>query len=319
MRRRAALGAAALALLAGIWSIRQKESLRDEATGTPAVRPGRVSIDDAGRELIDLATAVLAAVRSEGALEVYGRVLDPVPLVDAVLARAAAHAVSEPARREYERVRGLSHDAQNASQRELEAAEAVWRRARLEQDAAQARLVAGFGVELAGRDDLEALVGDLVSRRSALARVDLPAGVGVPGPPAGLQLRTASGEPHAIESVLVGEATTTDPLLQGRGWLTLIGRDPPAPGTALAGLLEVPALSATGLRVPEDAVVRQDGGTFVYVESARNVFERRAITLERPLPGAWLAGGAIAAGDAVVVRGAQELLSAERGAAHGGE
>jgi len=162
-------------------------------------------------------------------------------------------------------------------------------------------------------------VGDLASRRSALARVDLPAGVGVPGPPAGLQLRLATGDPRALESALVGEAATTDPLLQGRGWLTLIERDPPAPGTALAGVLEVPALSATGLRVPEDAVVRQDGGTFVYVESAHNVFERRAITLERPLPGAWLAGGAIAAGDAVVVRGAQELLSAERGAAHPGD
>jgi len=319
MKRRAAFGAAALALFASVWMYHQREASPEEATEAPAVRPGMVRIDDTGRERIDLATAVLAAARSEGSLEVYGRVLDPVPLVDAVLARAAARAASEPARREYERVRGLNRDAQNASQRELEAAQALWRRARLELDAAQARLVAGFGVELAARDDLETLVGDLASRRSALARVDLPAGVGAPGPPAGLQLRTAIGAPRTFESTLVGEAATTDPLLQGRGWLALIERDPPAPGTALAGGLAVPALSAAGLRVPEDAVVRQDGGAFVYVESAHNVFERRAITLERPLPGAWLASGAIAAGDAVVVRGAQELLSAERGSAHGGE
>jgi hypothetical protein len=278
-----------------------------------------VSIDEEGRQHIDLATAVLALAHSEGTLEVYGRVLDPVPLLDAVLARAAARAAAEPVRREFERVRGMSRDSQNASQRELEAAEAVWRKARLEQDAAQARLVAGFGVELAGRDNLETLVADLASRRSALARVDLPAGVGVPGPPAGLQLRAATGDPRAFDSVLVGEAATTDPLLQGRGWLALIVREPPAPGTALVGVLAVPALSATGLRVPEDAVVRQAGGTFVYVESEHNVFERRSITLVRALPGAWLSGGAVAAGDAVVVRGAQELLSAERGAAQRGE
>jgi hypothetical protein len=71
--------------------------------------------------------------------------------------------------------------------------------------------------------------------------------------------------------------------------------------------------------VPEDAVVRQDGVAFVYVEAEHNVFQRRAVSLEHPLPGAWLTSGSIAAGDAVVVRGAQELLSAERSAVYAGE
>jgi hypothetical protein len=81
---------------------------------------------------------------------------------------------------------------------------------------------------------------------------------------------------------------------------------------------EVPALTLR-LVVPEGAVVRQDGSAFVYVEKEHNVFERRAVSLERPLAGAWLVAGGIAAGDAVVVRGAQELLSTERSAAYGGE
>ncbi len=317
--RRVGIVAACLALLALGWLFHRSQEAPDAASEPPPPRPGTVSIDDTGRERIDLATAALEPARSEGGLDVHGRVLDPIPLVDAVLARAAARAAAEPARREYERVRALSRDAQNASQRDLEAAEAAWRKAQLEQGAADARLIAGFGVELAARPDLEALVASLASRRSALARVELPAGVAVPGTPAALQLRAVTGATREWVAALVGEAPTTDPQLQGRGWLALIEHEPPAPGTALAGRLELPDLTRTGLRVPEDAVVRQDGGAFVYVESSHNVFERRSVTLERALPGAWLGAGAIAAGDAVVVRGAQELLSAERGAALAGD
>ena len=317
--RRVGIGAACLALLALGWLLHRNQAAPETASEAPPPRPGTVSIDDTGRGRIDLATAALEPARSEGGLDVHGRVLDPIPLVDAVLARAAARAAAEPARREVERVRALSRDAQNASQRDLEAAEAAWRKAQLEQDAAQARLIAGFGVELAARPDLEALVTSLASRRSALVRVELPAGIAVPGPPAALQLLAATGAMREWVATLVGEAPTTDPQLQGRGWLALIAHEPPAPGTALAGRLEVPELTRTGLRVPEEAVVRQDGGAFVYVERSHNVFERLSVTLERALPGAWLGAGAIAAGDAVVVRGAQELLSAERGAAHAGD
>ena len=136
------------------------------------------------------------------------------------------------------------------------------------------------------------------------------------GPPEGVQLHRAIGSPRTLQATLIGEAPTTDPLLQGPGFLVLIEREPPAPGAALTGWLEVPTLALSGLRVPEAAVVREDGGAFVYVESSHNVFERRSVTLERALPDAWLAAGAIAEGDAVVVRGAQQLLFAERGDAH---
>jgi hypothetical protein len=317
--KRVASVAACLALLALGWLLQRSEGAPDAVSEAPPPRPGTVSIDDTGRERIDLATAALEPARSEGALDVQARVLDPIPLVDAVLARAAARATSEPARREVERVRALSRDAQNASQRDLEAAEAAWRKAQLEQGAAQARLIASFSVELAERPDLEALVASLASRRTALARVELPAGVAAPGPPAGLQLRSVTGTKREGEGALVGEAPTTDPQLQGLAWLALIEHEPPPPGTALAGRLALPDLTRTGLRVPEDAVVRQDGGAFVYVEISHDVFERRSVTLERALPGAWLGTGSIAAGDAVVVRGAQELLSAERGVAHAGD
>jgi hypothetical protein len=319
VKRRAALAGAFLAMLVGAWQLHRNPGGSDSDREAPSTRPGTVSIDDAEREHLGLATAAIAPGRSDGELEIYGRVLDPMPLVDASLARAAARASLEPARREYERVRRLSRGEQNASQRELEAAEALWRRAELDLQAAQARLTAAFGLELASRGDFEALTAGLASRRSALARVELPAGVAAPGLVGSLRLEVATGGRRDLEAKLVGEAPSTDPMVQGRAWLALIEREPPAPGTALEGTLALPDLAASGLVVPEDAVVRQDGVAFVYVEGEHNVFQRRAVSLEHPLSGAWLTSGGVAAGDAVVVRGAQELLSAERSAVYGGE
>ena len=61
--------------------------------------------------------------------------------------------------------------------------------------------------------------------------------------------------------------------------------------------------------MPRAAVLRQDGRAFVYVEAPPGSFERREVSLLRPRDDGWLATGSLAAGDRVVVRGAQELLA----------
>jgi hypothetical protein len=316
LRRRAVLLAAALVVLTAAWALHRFASGAREPAEAPAVSVtrGLVSLDEGGRANLDLATETVEQTSAAERLPAYGRVLDPVPLADAVLAREAALASLEPARREADRVRLLSRAAQNASQRELEAAEAALRKARLDAAAAEARLVAGFGAEVAARPDLEGWIGELVSGRVALARLDLPAGIQPSGPPSGVTVERATGAQHLLVAHLIGPAPTTDPLVQGLGWLVGIERDPPSPGTALVGQLEVAAGTETGPRVPASALVRLDGRTWVYVERGSNTFERRAVSLERALPGGWLVAGALAPGEPVVVRGAQELLSAERGA-----
>jgi hypothetical protein len=108
--------------------------------------------------------------------------------------------------------------ARRTPQRDLEVAEALWRRAQLDLQAAEARRTAAFGVELASRRDFDALTSGFASRRSALARIELPAGVAAPGAPGSLQLRVATGARRDLEAKLVGEAPSTDPLVQGRGW-----------------------------------------------------------------------------------------------------
>ena len=78
------------------------------------------------------------------------------------------------------------------------------------------------------------------------------------------------------------------------------------------------ATVAGGLVVPRDAVVQWEGLAWVFVERASGQFVRLRVDTARPVNGGWLVvaapaprPGVLAAGDAVVVRGAQQLLSAE--------
>ena len=70
--------------------------------------------------------------------------------------------------------------------------------------------------------------------------------------------------------------------------------------------------------MPRDAVVQWEGLAWVFVERASGHFVRIRVDTARPVNGGWVvvaapaqAPGVLAAGDAVVVRGAQQLLSAE--------
>ena len=278
-----------------------------------AARAGEPSVvlDAAQRERLALASASLVAGRDTGDVTAAGRVLDPTSLFDAALARATAHSVAERTGRELARVRVLSRGQENASARDLEIAEDDNRRARLDVEAAQSRFAAAWGDDLAERADLGALLARLAPRRAALARVDVPAAADALGAPTGLRVAVAMRPERALGAQLLGTAPSVDPVVQGVGWLLLIEPDPPPAGTALAATLHFADRAFEGVVVPRAAVVRRDGGSFVYVEAPAGSFERRAVSLLRPRDDGWLATGALAPGDRVVVRGAQELLGAE--------
>jgi len=117
----------------------------------------------------------------------------------------------------------------------------------------------------------------------------------------------------------VGAAPNTEPALPGRGFLCLLEGDPPPAGTPLVGWLAAPGPPQTGVLVPRQALVRHAGQTFVYVERGEGAFERRLTLPERPLPEGWFAARGLAAGERVVVVGAQQLLSEELRSAIGEE
>ena len=222
---------------------------------------GPVVLDAIQRERIALATAPLAAGRDSGEVAATGRVLDPTPLFDAAQAFAAAHSVSERSGRELARVRRLARGDENASARDLEVAEDEGRRARIDLDAARARLVSGWSEQLAEQPALGDLLASLARRTAAVARIDVPASADALSGPTRARIAVATRPERALAARIFAPAPSIDPVVQGVGWLVLIEADPPPVGTALVATLVFPERAFEGVVVPRAAVVRRGAPT----------------------------------------------------------
>jgi multidrug efflux pump subunit AcrA (membrane-fusion protein) len=115
-----------------------------------------------------------------------------------------------------------------------------------------------------------------------------------------------------IEAGLIGPAPEADPLTRRPAYLYRArARWPGAvPGTAVSAIL--PGDDETeGVLVPDRAVVQWEGLAWAYLQREPGAYARVRVPTSRPAPGGWIAGPPLAAGDAVVVTGTQELLSEE--------
>jgi hypothetical protein len=293
-----------------------RQSERGEASAAAEVQRGpdgvTIQLAAATRERIGLQVTPLAALELPDVVRGFGRLLEPSALAAPVDDREAARAAFEAADREYRRVQTLQRGNSNASQRDLEAARAAFERDRATFRAAEARLVSVWGREAEERRDLSALVQSLVAREAAVARIDLPLGAVVSGrPTTGRVAALVDAGAGPVEATLLGVAPDTDPTTQGRGFLLLIERPPWPPGTALTGWLALPGPSQAGVDVPSAAVLRHAGRSFAYVQTADDTFARREVRLDRPTRDGWFVTSGLAAGERVVVTGAQQLLSVE--------
>ena len=115
-----------------------------------------------------------------------------------------------------------------------------------------------------------------------------------------------------VEATLIGPAAEADPLTRLPAYLYRArGRWPGAvPGTPVSAL--VPDGGKTeGALVPDRAVVQWEGLAWAYLQRGAGEYARVRVPTDRPAPGGWVAGPPLAAGDTLVVTGAQELLSEE--------
>jgi HlyD family secretion protein len=116
-----------------------------------------------------------------------------------------------------------------------------------------------------------------------------------------------------IPARLVGPAAEADPVTRLPAYLYRAERTWPGatPGTPMIALVPGWTRATPGVLVPDRAVVQWDGFAWVYVQRAPGRFERVRLSTDRPTAGGWIGGAPLAAGDTVVVTGAQELLSEE--------
>ena len=133
----------------------------------------------------------------------------------------------------------------------------------------------------------------------------------------------ATGSGPRVTARLVGPAPEADPVTRRPAYLYRAGRSWPgaAPGAPIVALVpgaqpvateaKGDGVSGVTVVVPDSAVVQWEGLAWVYRRLAPGRFERVRVATDRPVPGGWLSGPPLAAGDTVVLRGAEELLSEE--------
>jgi multidrug efflux system membrane fusion protein len=270
---------------------------------------------------IGVAALGVAAVQPERTA--YATVIDLQRLFDLRNRLAAARADRDSAgaqldasRAQYARDRALFEDDRNVSKKTVQDAGAIMQtdEARLQsaeaaREGIETMLRQQFGDALATAATTPAagLVRRLSSGHAAVLRVTLPADYSAPAP-AHITVEDADGRP--IEAQRLSASPQGDPAVQGKPYLYLAERALPV-GTRLAAQLPLDQPRTPGLLIPESAIVWYGGQRWVYVKTAADRFTRRYV------PGALAAGRGFVvttgfqAGEAVVVRGAQLLLSEE--------
>ncbi|HYM74875.1 MAG TPA: HlyD family efflux transporter periplasmic adaptor subunit [Candidatus Dormibacteraeota bacterium] len=250
----------------------------------------------------------------------------------------AAQASVDASRAAYERLKGLNVN-KNVSDRAVQEAEARLKgdQARLEaarKNVAQLESAAKAQAGGAGPVSLTSRAGEVVDVfahpneavesgqqilriaqfDSMLARVDLPAGEIVDARISSARIVPVGHEDRETKGERVSLASTIDPRTLGEGFLFRVRGlgSLLRPGAALTAYLQAPGKPVAGVLIPQSAVVRAAGKTWVYRQIADDQFTRAEVSLDRSTSQGSIVTKGVSAGDRIVTIGPQILLSEEQ-------
>lgn len=266
-------------------------------------------------------TAPISSERVSPTTDVYADVIDLQPLFDLSNKWASdnadldtAQAQVDVAKAKYDRNSVLYGGKSTVSEQTLQDSHATLLSDQAKLQASQAALsgIAAmlrqqFGDALAqdatgGQSDV---IQRLAAGRASVVRVSLPSNIAAPE-----TLSLDEADQRAVPATKLSPSPQNDPVIQGRPFLYLADDALPAGQRLMARIVR--SDHKAGLLIPLDAVVWYGGQRWVYVRDKPGSFIRR------PIPqGAFqtdkglIVTGGFKAGEAIVVRGAQLLLSQE--------
>ena len=271
---------------------------------------------------IDVAPLVQSKVRDEIAL--YATVIDLQPLFDlgarmasAQAERDIARAQSESSRAQLERSQLLYKDDHNVSLKSVQEAQSAARSDQAKLHSAEAALLVqnanlrqqfGDALKHAAADPSSEVFRRLSSGRASVMRVTLPSGVDLQ-PSAEIAVDGPGGQRLAARKL--SPAPQADSAVQGVPYFYLIEQALPA-GTRTTGYMAANPKVATGLAMPSSAIVWYGGQRWAYVQAPADHFTRRLVLPNKESEDGVVTTSGFRAGDMVVVRGAQLLLSEEQ-------
>jgi hypothetical protein len=312
-----ALGGAVLGALL-MWTVGPGKALDadDEgkvAAAEPAEKAEGLQLDAKAQVAAGIRVEPIAAAHEVAGRSGYARVLDLSPLASLAADAEAARAAVASSQKEVARLTALTGQDQSAAPKDLEAAQSQLAADRSKLTLACRKIGLDFGAGLArfGCDGISGLVRDAAQGQAALVRIDMTQGA----PPASGTITIGEGA-DAVSVRILGPAVAADTQLQTSGMLAL-ARGSGASRLAVGRVLPVHLTDGgaeAGILVPRTALMRADGGQFVYRAQGGGRFARVALTGGAPMAGGWFfPGGVLKPGDPIVVAGATTLLGIERG------
>ena len=176
---------------------------------------------------------------------------------------------------------------------------------------------AGEVVEVIARPNEAVESGQAILRvarfDTMLARVDLPAGEVSGSKVSSARIAAVGREEQQVRGERVALASIADPRTLGEGYLFRVAGlgGMLRPGAAVTAYLQVDGTPSTGFLIPQSAVVRTGGKTWIYRQVAADKYSRQEVTLGNSGTRGWLVSG-VTERDRIVTVGAQLLLSEEQ-------
>jgi hypothetical protein len=327
-----ALGTLLCSMFMQACNARADKDVEDQEAKTAATAPASLSVqrgriivtlDAPSQKRLGLGTVALSETSVRLQMNVPAIVLSASGLVNLRNSYVAVQAQLQKAKadldvatKEYQRLHGLYQDNQNASAKAVEAAEGTMQGDKAEESAAQQQLVlqASLARQEWGALVAEWIAGDtpaleeILSQRRMLVQITIPADKSISAPKE-ISLAVSSGQQVAAK--FVSAFPRVDPRIQGHTFLYFT-----AAHSELIPGMNLIAHLATGKRirgfvVPESAIVWSEGQAWIYRQVATNQFSRFVAATNTPVAKGFLMTKNLSAGDRVVVRGAQALLSEE--------
>jgi len=248
--------------------------------------------------------------------EAIGLVLDPLSLVTDVGEADASAAGLRAASAELERVRGLYGAGAGASLKALQTAQAEQARTRAQADAASAKLAANWPPLAAmPASERQKLIDRVAAGKTLLVRADLP-GRHILARVPDKALLDVDG--ISVEAFVLGVGAPSGGDAQSAAVLIEVRAAPPGLGAGARVPVALLGAPRTGVVVPRDAVLYDEGGALVYKQLAKPAASTAAaaparyapvrVKLIQPHGDGWIVDG-IDDDDDIVVHGAGVLWS----------
>jgi hypothetical protein len=219
--------------------------------------------------------------------------------------------------KEYARLKTLSGEDQNISEKSLQGAEAAMQSEEADVRAAEQQLnlqASALRLEWGAAVTRWATEGSarfqqILDGGDALVQMTMPSERSGVAPPKSVSLELPGG--RRSPASFVSTFPRVDPRIQGSSFLYLApGGTGLTPGRNLVARLPVGS-PLKGVVIPASAVVWSEGKAWVYQQVSPERFSRSPVSTDVAVDNGFFAGEGFSAGDKIVIVGAQALLSEE--------